>query len=215
MDYIDIVRCAIAHESNTCELLQLNGSWMIHDKYNNTYTPLDNDRRYSRIKSCVELRTKKYGETGFFSCQCGYCQSILLGKLYGSLYKKKTDDAILEEAIKEVEAPPQKPQQLLPQTPHQQPQKPQQLLPQTPHQQPQQLLPQPQPIKQNNSDHNQILFGKYKGRTFQDVFNSDKKYCLWCIETRAVEKVSEEAQGRTNNSNMQIFVQYCKDRFSS
>lgn len=199
MDYIEIIRRVIAsnnnttHESNRCELLQLNGSWMIHNKYNNTYTPLENDKRYSRIKYCVELRTKQYGETGFFSCQCGYCQSILLGKLYDSLYKKKTDDDILEEAIKEIEAPqPQKPQRPI-------------LLQTKPQPQP------PPPIKQNNSDHNQILFGKYKGRTFQEIFNSDKKYCLWCIEMRAVEKVSE-AQGKTN---MQMFVQYCKDRFSS
>ena len=33
--------------------------------------------------------------------------------------------------------------------------------------------------KSSNEDNNKISFGKHKGKTWKDVFNTDEQYCRW------------------------------------
>jgi hypothetical protein len=54
-----------------------------------------------------------------------------------------------------------------------------------------------------------ITFGKYNSKEFKWVFDNDKKYCIWCIETVAINASNK----KTINFNMIAFVEFCKQMF--
>lgn len=173
MDPIEIFKTYLfqeSHPSNVQSLALLNGKWMIHSANQNTYVPIETHRMYHQITRCIEEQKKRQST---FKCICGICSSVLLGKLYESLYSKIqfNDNKILEEAFNE------------PQTPKK---------------------------SQNNYDSLTITFGKYKNKTFKEVFELDKAYCIWCIETTAIER----SQGKSM-TQMALFVQYSKSKFSA
>ena len=72
--------------------------------------------------------------------------------------------------------------------------------------------PQSKPLETPTTvyDEEQMPFGKYKGKSFKEIFESDKNYCLWCIESLAVEK----SKGGQHSSTMLNFVTYCKKQFT-
>jgi hypothetical protein len=58
-----------------------------------------------------------------------------------------------------------------------------------------------------------ITFGKHKGCTFKDVFESDKGYCMWCIENSSVKQFVEPHKKPLQN--MVLFVSYVKQKFTA
>ncbi len=65
-------------------------------------------------------------------------------------------------------------------------------------------------ILKSNLDNCIIPFGKHKNKTFKSIFETDKKYCIWCIETVAVDR----SKGQKINDNMYMFLIYIKHCFS-
>jgi hypothetical protein len=57
-----------------------------------------------------------------------------------------------------------------------------------------------------------VAFGKYKGRTFKDVFDLDKGYCMWCIENSSIKQFVEPHKKPLQN--MVLFVSYVKQKFT-
>jgi hypothetical protein len=51
-------------------------------------------------------------------------------------------------------------------------------------------------------------FGKYSGQTFEHVYATDRKYCIWCIEKAAQDKMTGGI-----SDMFQEFVSYVKGRF--
>lgn len=68
---------------------------------------------------------------------------------------------------------------------------------------------EPTPIETTQSTPNicnkTLLFGKYLGQEYDHVYITDKKYCIWCIEKAAQDKLS----GRVSDS-FHEFVNYVK-----
>lgn len=53
-----------------------------------------------------------------------------------------------------------------------------------------------------------ITFGKHKDKTYKYIFDNDREYCIWCIESLAIEK----HKGSRINDNMISFVSYVKNK---
>ena len=111
-----------------------------------------------------------------FYCKCGICSSFLLSKVYDNYFGNKTVQT--DEQILEDSL--------------------------------KEVVRCPVPSPSNKAENTfalQIIqFGKHQGKTFQDVFRNDMAYCLWCIETCAVD----ESKGKKPSSNMSLFVAYIK-----
>lgn len=180
MDPIEIFKLALASNDPQREITKINDKWMIHNKYNNSYSPIDNDRLFARIKGCINARS---GKIGLFNCSCGMCSSYLMGKLYNQLFNK---DNILDDALNEMYGKPAQPAQ------------------------PAQQSTQKTDI--HSSQETTILkFGKYKDKSFKEVFDTDKPYCIWCIESCA----ADEAKGNKPSFMMYHFVNYIKAKITS
>ncbi len=62
----------------------------------------------------------------------------------------------------------------------------------------------------NPLDNMILTFGKHKDKHYKDIFNSDREYCIWCIESLAIER----SKGTRINDNMVAFVGYVKQCIS-
>lgn len=188
MDPIEIFKLTLASNDPQRDITKINDKWMIHNKYNNSYSSIDNDRLFARIKNCINARS---GKIGLFKCSCGICSSYLMGKVYNQFFNK---DKILDDVLDEMYNKPDQPAQAPPVN----------LIPQAA-----QPAAEPAP-KSTTNEYDTILinFGKYKDKTFKEIFDIDKSYCLWCIESCAVE----EAKGNKPSFMMYQFVNYIKLR---
>jgi hypothetical protein len=201
MDPIEVYKLSSNIENNPNRLLtEINGKIMIYN--NNTYTPLDNDRQYIAIKQCIEQRRNR---KGLFDCRCGVCMRFLLGNLHDQLYlkPKKNDSDILEEALNECMG--SKDKKIVSEN--------KTGLPEfigTPEYKSE--YPQSKPsIGQHIHDTYVITFGKHKDKTFKTVFDTDRSYCVWCIESVALEQF----QGKSTSPIMSLFVSFIKNRIYS
>ncbi len=159
------------------------------------------DRAYQGIKNCCDNRIKD--PKNKFVCICGACQTYLLSKVYDMLYNTKpvsvtptpeikssrSETTILEETLDEL-FEEDKPTASASTT----------------------ATIAPPIIPANPLDGAVMAFGKYKDRTFKDVFDSDKGYCMWCIENSAIKQVSEPHKRPLEN--MVQFVTYAKQKFT-
>lgn len=50
----------------------------------------------------------------------------------------------------------------------------------------------------------QVAFGKYKDRSFAEVFSADQQYCDWLVN----KKVNEGGESKDNNANVWMFIAY-------
>jgi hypothetical protein len=181
------------------ELVQIDGVWMIKQTHyrsgNITHTKLNTDRDYQTIERCIQYRNENPDTP--FKCSCTYCSASLLDTLYKKLYLPHVsinkDEQILESAIEEFFG-----------------------------NQHQDTSPKVkvQPVSQvqtqiQSSIHpctNECFpFGKYRGKSFKEVFDTDKNYSFWCIESLAIER----SQGKPSSPAMVNFVAYCKWRIVS
>jgi hypothetical protein len=185
MDPIEVFKKVYKH----INIMQIEGKWMIqrHDKY----FPLESDSNFRQIKNCIEQR-KKHQE--IFRCYCGHCSAVLLGQLHEQIYPSKItvnpfpfDFGV---PIKEERKPPE-PFVFEPCFYEAQRKK------------------EPEPV--TPPCFQKLTFGKHKDKTFAEVFEKDKPYCIWCIETEAITR----AKGELPSSTMSLFVSYVKSRICS
>jgi hypothetical protein len=197
MDPIEVFKKVFKH----INIMQIEGKWMIqrHDKY----FPLESDCNFRPIKNCIEERKKN---PQIFRCGCGQCSAVLLGQLHEQLYspkitlspfvdKKAPSPFDFSIPIKEehkitepflfdnVDAPCFYEAQ---------------------------RKKEPEPPKKEAfiPCFQKLTFGKHKDKTFAEVFEKDKPYCIWCIETEAITR----AKGELPSSTMSLFVSYVKSR---
>lgn len=144
-------------------------------------------RQYERIKYCLTNREKTTSKT--FICQCGACTQYLLGKIYDSIYLTPTS------------TPTSTPMPTLKTS----------ILEET--------LDEifetsdTPTSKINPLDMAVLTFGKHKSKTFKDVFDTDKGYCIWCVENSAVRQFVEPHKKPLQN--MVLFVSYIKQKFAT
>jgi hypothetical protein len=217
MDPIEIYKLSSNIENDPHrELTEINGKLMI--RWKDRYTPLDNDRQYTAIKQCIEQRRNR---KGLFDCRCGVCMRFLLGNLHDQLYlkPKKNDSDILEEALNECMISPNKENKntvpvIAVKYDMIDPGKPVPVIAATFGSTPQYKSESPQskpPVTQHIHDTCILTFGKHKDKTFKTVFDNDRPYCVWCIESVALEQV----QGKTTSPIMSLFISYIKNRIYS
>lgn len=115
-----------------------------------------------------------------FHCFCGHCSSVILGKLHNQLY-----DTPIKLSPFSIDAPC--------------------------------LYEARRPIEEFIEEpkkevfipcFQKLTFGKYKDRMFENIFEIDKPYCIWCIESEAIMR----AKGELPSPNMSHFVSYVKTR---
>jgi hypothetical protein len=160
------------------ELCKFDNKWFI--SYDDLNFPLEDDLVFKNIKNCIEEREKN---PTIFHCFCGHCSSIILGKLHNQLYDTaikltpfNIDAPCFFEAKRVVEEP-------------------------------EEFYEKPKPKKEVFIPcFQKLTFGKYKDRMFQDVFEMDRPYCIWCIESEAIMR----AKGELPSPNMSLFVSYVK-----
>lgn len=150
-------------------------------------------RQYAKIVYCLKQREEKEkGDFKRFICQCGECQSYLLSKVYNYLYYPPSTPEIspispkskmLEETLDEI------------------------------FDEEETATAAPTKPSSNPLDGAVVTFGKYKGRTFKDVFESDKGYCMWCIENSSIKQFVEPHKKPLQN--MILFVSYVKQKFTA
>lgn len=198
MNAIDMYK--IMMEERGAEFTTLNNKLMIKQKHSTSYQDVEaSDRNFARIKNCIEQRNKN--KSNFWTCSCGICTNYLLAQCSFKINNKsdnKTEASILDEAFNELFTIPSK--LFGPSNPT-----PTELssLNSTPNE-----LPKANNSSSHPMDNMILTFGKYKDKSFKYVFDSDKEYCIWCIESTAIE--------RNNNSRsitmMMTFVSYVKDK---
>ena len=167
------------------ELVVINGKLM--SKHSSSYQDITQDRIYNRIKSCIEQRNKS--KSLLFGCSCGVCSSYLLGELYNDLLKRD-DERLMDEALREVIIETSARASSSTSSPA--------------------SSSTTIPVIESSSTYpldNMILtFGKHKDKTYKDIFRTDREYCLWCIETVAIER----SKGSRINDNMVSFAGYVR-----
>lgn len=171
------------------ELIVINNKLMSKIPHSSSYQDITHDRMYNRIRSCIEQRAKSTSH--LFTCSCGVCQSYLITDLYHNFLKKQ-DERIMDEALREVSIDANERRPLLP-------------IPSP---------PQPTHVGATTSGHpldNMIMaFGKHKDKSYKDIFKTDREYCLWCIETVAIER----SKGSRINDSMISFAGYVRQCLS-
>jgi hypothetical protein len=210
MDPIEVYKLSSNIENDPRrELTEINGKLMIHNKNNNTFTPLENEQMYREIKRCIEQRSVR---KGLYCCLCGKCTFFLLGKLHDQLYlkPKKNDSDILEEAFNECMNTENKNTVPVVAVTNEMFDKGSSVpvmaasFGSTP--------PQTKsPVTQHIHDTCILTFGKHKDKTFKTVFDTDRPYCVWCIESVALEQF----QGKSTSPIMSLFISYIKNRIYS
>jgi hypothetical protein len=194
MDPIEVFKKAFKQD-----LTEIDGKWMV--KANNSYLPLESNPKFRQIKNCIEER-KKNPEV--FRCGCGQCSAVLLGQLHEQLYSPKITVSPFDKTapspfdfgvpIKEerkITEPFVFDNMNAPCLYEAQRQK------------------QPEPV--TPPCFQKLTFGKHKDKTFAEVFEKDKSYCIWCIEIEAITR----AKGELPSSTMSLFVSYVKSRICS
>lgn len=169
------------------ELIVINGKLMSKWMNSTSYQDITRDGNYNRIKLCIEKRNKS--TSLLFACSCGVCSSYLLGKLYEDLLKRD-DERIINEALHDA------------------------ILETSARASSSTSLPASSsttiPVIESSSTYpldNMILtFGKHKDKTYKDIFRTDREYCLWCIETVAIER----SKGSRINDNIVSFAGYVR-----
>ena len=178
------------------------------------YLDIQSHRGYSRlynsIKSCIDQRNKN--NKPLFHCICNICNTYLMTQFYNIIINKKSDENILDETLNEM-FPNNKSENIniirqdipthtkLPFDPN--------------------AISDPNALREikkafeistniNPLDNMLITFGKHKDKTYKDTFNTDREYCMWCIESLAIER----SKGSRVNDKMVAFVGYIKQRIS-
>jgi hypothetical protein len=159
------------------------------------------DRAFQGIKRCCDNRIKD--PKNKFVCTCGACTTYLLSKVYDMIYNVPSVPvtsipivsdvkpaspkvSILDEALDEL------------------------------FEEDEETVAAAAPTKTiatNPLDGAILSFGKYKGRTFKEVFDSDRSYCMWCIENSAIKQFVEPHKKPLQN--MILFVYYAKQKFAA
>lgn len=150
-------------------------------------------QQYEKIVYCFKEREKREKEDfKIFICRCGACTSHLLSKVYNYLYYSPSPKEIapsspkskmLEETLDEI------------------------------FDEEETATAAPSKPSTNPLDGAVVTFGKYKGRSFKDIFESDKGYCMWCIENSAIKQFVEPHKKPLQN--MVLFVSYVKQKFTA
>ena len=163
------------------ELVVINGKLM--SKHSSSYEDITQDGIYKRIKSCFEQQNKS--KSLLFRCHCGICSSYLLGKLYEYLLKRD-DERIINEALHDatIETSTRASSPASSST----------------------TIPVIESSSTYPLDNMILTFGKHKDKSYKDIFRTDREYCLWCIETVAIER----SKGSRINDNMVSFAGYVR-----
>jgi hypothetical protein len=167
-------------------------------------------RLYNSVKSCIDQRNKN--NKPLFHCICNVCNTYLMTQLYNIIISKKSDDNIPDETLNGMFSNNKSEniniirQDITKYT----------KLPFNPN-----AISDPNALREikkaleinpniNPLDNMLITFGKHKDKTYRDAFNSDREYCIWCIESLAIER----SKGSKMNNDMVTFVGYIKQRIS-
>ncbi len=66
-----------------------------------------------------------------------------------------------------------------------------------------------------------ITFGKFRGRTFEDVYKNERGYCIWLLDLKTNNSDTLKLQQyvryhglRTADMNKRVQCEYCKGLFS-
>jgi hypothetical protein len=178
------------------EILEINGKNVYRTHNSTTYYDIERDKTYLRIQSCINNRNKS--KKGLFSCSCGVCNAYLMTELYNNTFKRSSEiilDEVLNEMFTNTVQTPSTPATY-----------------NTP------IIPNPvksipvksNPVKSNPLDNMILTFGKHKDKTYKEIFGSDKEYCMWCIESLAIER----SKGSRVNNDMVAFVGYIKQQIT-
>jgi len=191
------------------EIVVINGNLMAKSRDSSSYQDIKQDRVYMRINSCIEQRTRS--KSLLFACSCGICSSYLMTELYKNIILKNNESLMNEQLINE--------QRINEQLINEQ-RINEQLMNECLNEVLTKQVVDPLPVNttkakpvnttktqpSNNQDNNIITFGKYKNRTYTDIFKSDREYCVWCVECLAINRSKEEMI----NKNILLFVRYIK-----
>jgi hypothetical protein len=163
------------------EIININGKMMARPQNCSSYHDIEiNDRTFNKIKNCIYQRSQK--KSIIWQCNCGICTNYLLGQLSLQLEKNELDEKDLDEKDDD---------KLL-----------NEIIDKTLYEVSINALKS----VQNPMDNMSITFGKHKNKSFKTVFDTDKEYCIWCIESVAIERTK-------SGKIMNIFVEYVKDKF--
>lgn len=169
----------------TGEIIEINGKSVYRVNNSSTYYDIERDKTYLRIQNCINNRNKS--KKALFNCTCGVCNAYLMTELYNNTFK--SSETILNDVINEMfsNTVQTTPIHSVPHTP-----------------------PVTNITKSNPLDNMILTFGKHKDKTYKDIFSTDKEYCLWCIESLAIER----SKGSRINNDMVAFVGYIKQQIS-
>lgn len=201
MDALTIYKAWFFSNNPGGELININDKLMSRPKHSSSYQDVTQDRLFGKIKYCIDQRNNK--KSSLWTCQCGICTNYLLSQLSELLHKKK-DDTVLDDALNEVFP------NITPKNTNPTPVQPLSVIVD--------LNKLKNPIDnvssevknpQHPMDNMLINFGKHKDKTFKEVFDTDREYCIWCIESAAIERGNSSKSG----TMMTAFVTFVKDKF--
>jgi hypothetical protein len=184
MNAINLFKIWFETAHPTGEIIEINGKNVFRTHKSTTYYDIETDKTFMRIQSCISNRNKS--KKALFSCSCGICNAYLMTELYNNTIKNNSENMI-DEVLNE-------------------------MFSNTADTKPIYNTSVNCDTTKSNPLNNMILtFGKYKDKTYKDVFSSDKEYCIWCIESLAIER----GKASRLNDNMVAFVGYIKQRIQS
>lgn len=179
MNALDLFKSFFQTNNPGGELITINGRLMAKIRGCSSYEDVElQNKTYARIKQCVENRQKN--KMALFVCSCGVCTGYLMAQMYNNIIiPKPLDD---DDSI----------------------------LNQALNEMKQEIINE---IPTKSSDNNPldnviIIFGKHKDKTYKYAFDNDREYCIWCIESLAIER----HKGSRINDNMVAFVSYIKNK---
>jgi len=202
MDPIELFKTI---RGNDHEFRNIDGEWFYkHKTYpSGDFRAFNRDRQFLQIKECIEARKTR---NGLFSCQCGVCQAYITHKLYEAVVmEKKTDSSTTTEPS---DTPPIS-QQSAPNPEFYNIKRKvfSGMVAETRNVCPTKSEPSVTPPPPSTGTR-MLGFGKYSGQTFEHVYATDRKYCIWCIEKAAQDKMTGGI-----SDMFQEFVSYVKGRF--
>lgn len=185
------------------ELVKMNGVLMIHNKQLNNYLPVTTMRNniYRHIDNCITARNNK--PSPLFICSCGVCSQYLMGIMCSKMAadtKLETDENILNGAMNEVF-----PTSLNGDLANN---KSCDSVAAEKHDTSSQISNACKKVGAHHLDGAIVGFGKNKDKTYKDVFDNDRGYCIWCIENCAIER----SKHNHLNQKMLMFVSYAKQK---
>ena len=193
------------------ELIVINGKLMSKWMNSTSYQDITRDGNYNHIKSCIEKRNKS--TSLLFACSCGVCSSYLLGKLYEDLLKRDDEriinealhDAILETSAR-ASSSTSSPAPSSTTIPVIESSSTYPLARGSSSASSSTTIPVIESSSTYPLDNMILTFGKHKDKSYKDIFRTDREYCLWCIETVAIER----SKGSRINDNIVSFAGYVR-----